>query len=202
MREKHILQNRVCILGAVSNSKVCSILNKGQIFLNASLTEAFGIAILEAACAGLHVVCTRVGGVPELLPDEMITFAEPTAAHLIHALSKAIENIHELTPENMWQRHHRVASMYSWKNVADRTLLVYKRASQCRKLSLAERFVRYRTGGPIAGIIFCCIAAIDVLVLAFLDYWFPRELIDPAPTYYSRRRETPRSSAKDFDDVP
>jgi glycosyltransferase involved in cell wall biosynthesis len=45
--------------------------------MNTSLTEAFGIAILEAACAGLYVVSTRVGGIPEILPEDMISFAEP-----------------------------------------------------------------------------------------------------------------------------
>lgn len=48
--------------------------------MNTSLTESFGIAILEAACAGLYVVSTRVGGVPEILPQDMISFAaEPEA---------------------------------------------------------------------------------------------------------------------------
>lgn len=45
--------------------------------MNTSLTEAFGIAILEAACAGLYVVSTKVGGVPEILPEDMISFAKP-----------------------------------------------------------------------------------------------------------------------------
>jgi phosphatidylinositol glycan class A protein len=36
--------------------------------LNTSLTESFCIAILEAACCGLLVVTTDVGGVPEVLP--------------------------------------------------------------------------------------------------------------------------------------
>jgi Glycosyl transferases group 1 len=39
---------------------------QGQIFLNASLTEAFCMAIVEAAAAGLLVVSTAVGGVPEV----------------------------------------------------------------------------------------------------------------------------------------
>lgn len=45
--------------------------------MNTSLTESFGIAILEAACAGLYVVSTRVGGVPEILPEDVISFASP-----------------------------------------------------------------------------------------------------------------------------
>ena len=42
------------------------VLVRGHIFLNCSLTESFCIAILEAACCGLFVVSTRVGGVPEV----------------------------------------------------------------------------------------------------------------------------------------
>ena len=39
---------------------------RGQIFLNASLTEAFCMAIVEAAAAGLCLVSTNVGGIPEV----------------------------------------------------------------------------------------------------------------------------------------
>ena len=97
MRETHFLQDRITLLGPVAHRDVPSVrayyidlilkfklahpqvLQKGSIFLNTSLTEAFGIAILEAACAGLYVVSTRVGGVPEILPEDMISFAAPTA---------------------------------------------------------------------------------------------------------------------------
>jgi phosphatidylinositol glycan class A protein len=54
--------------------------------MNTSLTESFGIAILEAACAGLHVVSTRVGGVPEILPEDMISFAAPNAEGYFSAI--------------------------------------------------------------------------------------------------------------------
>ena len=35
------------------------------------------MAILEAACCGLLVVTTNVGGIPEVLPDSMTVFAKP-----------------------------------------------------------------------------------------------------------------------------
>ena len=100
MREKHLLQDRIELLGAVRHNDVLSVsarsvqasyltkpeekfwikvLSRGSIFMNTSLTESFGIAILEAACAGLYVVSTRVGGVPEILPQDMISFADPEA---------------------------------------------------------------------------------------------------------------------------
>jgi glycosyltransferase involved in cell wall biosynthesis len=77
MREKHRLQDRIQLLGPVRHSDVRSVLTRGSIFLSTSLTESFGIAILEAACAGLYVVATRVGGAPEILPQDMISFADP-----------------------------------------------------------------------------------------------------------------------------
>ena len=77
MREKHQLEDRIELVGAVDHSQVCDVLTAGSIYLNVSLTEAFGIGLLEAACAGLYVVSTRVGGVPEVLPDDMISFAYP-----------------------------------------------------------------------------------------------------------------------------
>lgn len=39
---------------------------RGHVFVNASLTEAFCMALVEAAAAGLVVVSTAVGGVPEV----------------------------------------------------------------------------------------------------------------------------------------
>lgn len=65
MRERHSLQDRVEMLGSVPHAHVRSVLISGHIFLNSSLTEAFCIAILEAASCGLLTVSTRVGGVPE-----------------------------------------------------------------------------------------------------------------------------------------
>jgi phosphatidylinositol glycan class A protein len=50
------------------------VLNRGQIYLSTSVTEAFGISIIEAASAGLFIVSTKVGGVPEALPNDMIEF--------------------------------------------------------------------------------------------------------------------------------
>jgi len=51
-------------------SRSIQVLVRGHIFLNCSLTEAFCIAILEAASAGLFVVSTNVGGVPVCHPKK------------------------------------------------------------------------------------------------------------------------------------
>lgn len=77
MRERFLLQDRIILLGSVKHEEVRSVLVRGSIYLNTSLTEAFGIGILEAACTGLYIVSTKVGGVPEVLPTDMVSFANP-----------------------------------------------------------------------------------------------------------------------------
>ena len=80
MRKEHNLEDRVEMLGFLRGTKaVRDALVRGHIFLNVSLTESFCIAILEAACAGLIVVTTNVGGIPEVLPKEMMFAAKPNA---------------------------------------------------------------------------------------------------------------------------
>lgn len=69
--------NRIEILGRVAHNDVKSVLCRGHIFLNTSLTEAFCIALVEAASCGLLSVSTNVGGIPELLPSDMIYLADP-----------------------------------------------------------------------------------------------------------------------------
>lgn len=49
MREKSQLHDQIEMLGAVPHARVRSVLVRGHIFLNCSLTESFCIAILEAA---------------------------------------------------------------------------------------------------------------------------------------------------------
>ncbi len=71
MRERHQLMGRVKLLGGVPHDRVRDLLVRGDIFLNCSLTESFCIAVVEAACCGLFVVSTAVGGVPEVLPESM-----------------------------------------------------------------------------------------------------------------------------------
>ena len=77
MREQFVLEDRVTLMGALPHHEIRNYLAQGHIFLNTSLTEAFCIAIVEAASCGLLVVSTEVGGIPEVLPKNMIVFAQP-----------------------------------------------------------------------------------------------------------------------------
>lgn len=92
MIAKHDLGSRVEMLGFVPPAQVRDVLVRGHIFLNCSFTESFCISLMEAASCGLRVVSTNVGGVPEVLPADLITLVEPDAPSLIEALSAVVES--------------------------------------------------------------------------------------------------------------
>ncbi|XP_020590589.1 phosphatidylinositol N-acetylglucosaminyltransferase subunit A [Phalaenopsis equestris] len=178
MREKYFLQDKVEMLGAVPHAQVRSVLVSGHIFLNSSLTEAFCIAILEAASCGLLTVSTRVGGVPEVLPDDMIVLAEPTPVDMVHAIEKSIEMLPNINPVAM---HERLKKLYSWHDVAKRTEVVYDRALLCSDETLLQRLPRYLKCGAWAGKLFCLVMIVNFLLWQLLQLWQPSKSIEEVP---------------------
>lgn len=56
-------------LHATSTDDVTPYFHGADVYLSASTTESFGLANLEALCAGLPAICSAVGGVPEVMGD-------------------------------------------------------------------------------------------------------------------------------------
>lgn len=178
MRERYQLHRRVELLGSVPHSDVCSVLCRGTVFLNCSLTESFCIAILEAASCGLFVVSTKVGGIPEVLPPDMVEYAaEPTAEALLAALALALPKAERIDPVD---NHDRVLAMYSWRDVAKRTVLVYDRVRHAAVSSVAERITAYSKLGPFSGWLAAWLVVLDNFVWKALQWWRPDSEIEVA----------------------
>lgn len=170
------LAERVSFVGLVAHNQVAKLLSKGQIFLNCSLTEAFCVALVEAAAVGLLVVSTNVGGVPEVLPDDMMILAEPCPDSILMAVEKAINRVITNELNDPRRQHDAVSRMYSWRSVARRTERVYFDAIDrcCRVNCMAESLKRYYRCGKWFGKICCCVAIVDWM------YWKLLELLEPA----------------------
>jgi len=141
------------------------------------LTESFGIAILEAACAGLYVVSTRVGGVPEILPEDMISFANPEEDDVFRAMSEAI-TILSVGKHDPMNAHGRVKDFYHWAQVAGRIEKVYESVIKSEQRDLWTRIQRTMELGPFAGIIYTVILLVDCLFFLILEWSMPREDLD------------------------
>jgi phosphatidylinositol N-acetylglucosaminyltransferase subunit A len=134
MREMHRLEGRVEILGDVDCRKVRDVLVRGDILLNTSLTEAFCIALIEAASCGLFVVTTDVGGVREALPEDMARFVRPNKEEIVEGV---LESIGRAKGYNKREAHERIRRIYSWDRVAEQTEGVYRGFAE-KKYSLEE----------------------------------------------------------------
>jgi len=172
--EREGLQDRVKLLGYLQKSEVHDTLLKGNLFVNTSISEAFGMAILEAASSGLHVVSTNVGGIPELLPADMIVLAEPNEEAIVSGLEGAIQAFKNGTDTSPWTVHFYIDKHYSWDDVARKTEIVYENAlqqPQLRVKQLRQRF--WKSGGPFFG---SYLSGCN-LALRFLDRFWPRNRI-------------------------
>lgn len=100
------------------------MLRSGHIFLNTSLTEAYCMAIVEAASCGLQVVSTRVGGIPEVLPPELIYLTDATVESLYKGLMVAIQCLQnerkQLKSNGLIENHNGIVNnsnqLYSGNN--------------------------------------------------------------------------------------
>uniref|UniRef100_A0A915PRN2 phosphatidylinositol N-acetylglucosaminyltransferase n=1 Tax=Setaria digitata TaxID=48799 RepID=A0A915PRN2_9BILA len=184
MREKYCLQDRVIMLGTLPHNQVRDVLVQGQIFLNTSLTEAFCMSIVEAASCGLHVVSTRVGGIPEVLPKQFILLEEPEPdsrfnnslnIDLSDALLKVIqlrESGQLIAPE---EKHNVICRMYRWPDIAKRTEKVYRSTLQCPQLSWFEGLLSYCACGIGLGILYMWAALLNMIFITILNYFDPVE---------------------------
>ena len=152
------------------------------LFLNPSLTEAFCIAILEAASCGLLCVSTNVGGIPEVLPPEMIYLAPARPKPLIEQLENAIRNVKNIPCTKM---HETVKSLYSWHNVAARTERVYQKVMERPQSSLLTRIKMSCTMGLISGPGQVILYIIALTLLWICELFFPKENIDIAEDFDS-----------------
>ncbi|KAF7348567.1 Phosphatidylinositol N-acetylglucosaminyltransferase subunit A [Mycena venus] len=185
MREKFLLQDRIKLLGPVRHTDVCSVLTRGSIYMSTALTESFGIAILEAACAGLYVVSTRVGGVPEILPKDMISFANPDEDDVCRAVGEAIKIVSEGKHDPLLA-HERIKTFYDWEQVAERTEAVYDAVLKSPQMELWERMQRTMQLGLFAGPIYTIILIVDCLFFLLLEWWMPREDMDFVREHWSQ----------------
>ena len=83
------LSGHIRFLG--QRTDISRILSAADIHLSASHTESLPNNILEAMSAGLPIIATKVGGVPEQLADGVSGILVPTRAP--HQLAEAIERL-------------------------------------------------------------------------------------------------------------
>ena len=115
----------VTFLGARPHESMPELLTSGELAVFPSLMEATSVAALEAMSCGLPVVATSVGGLPEIVDDEVGALVPPADAE---ALADGIVRILEDPDREALGRRARERVVASWSNrrLVERHVAIYE----------------------------------------------------------------------------
>lgn len=111
--------NRVHFLGYVPHSDMPKYLAVSDVFVRPSITEGLGNSFLEAMAAGVPVVATSVGGIPDFLKDwETGLFCQVRNPKSIAEKVQSYLNDKTLRANIVKRARALVSERYNWQKVA------------------------------------------------------------------------------------
>jgi glycosyltransferase involved in cell wall biosynthesis len=115
------LETRVIFLGHVEPREVPRYLAISDIFVRPSLSEGLGSSFLEAMAAGIPIIATKVGGIPDFLEDgETGLFCEVKNPKSIAEKSKILLENGELRQKIVKTAQEMVEKNYDWDLIAEK----------------------------------------------------------------------------------
>ncbi len=125
------LQSRVVFLGQKSHAELPAHIQSADIFIRPSLSEGLGNSFLEAMSAGLPIIGTPVGGIPDFLVDgETGVFCEPRNPESIVKAAIRIQTEPGLRDKLIRQGSELVSDQYDWDGIADKMNKIFSSLSE------------------------------------------------------------------------
>ncbi|MFZ3043717.1 MAG: glycosyltransferase [Minisyncoccia bacterium] len=119
------VRDRVFLPGFIPDVK--TKLSAFDLFVHTSRSEALGYAVLEAGCASLPVISTNVGGIPEIIMDEVNgLLIPPFRPDLVADKIRDVIQNPELSLKLSSALKARVESTFSLSQMAHKTFSLYR----------------------------------------------------------------------------
>ncbi len=109
----------VIITGYVTDEDRNTLLKNAMYYVQPSITEGFGLPVLEAMSAGIPVISSNGGALPEVVGDAGLLFDPFDQLDILDKLDKIISN-HKLRKELIKKGNQRIKE-FSWDLAAKRT---------------------------------------------------------------------------------
>jgi glycosyltransferase involved in cell wall biosynthesis len=110
--------DRLRFVGFVAHDRLPAVLAHADMLVLPSLYEELGTVLLEAMQAGLPVVASKTGGIPDGVNGMFVPPGDP------EALARAIDRL--LADRDLACRLSEGAKDYDWEALAERVLRVYQ----------------------------------------------------------------------------
>ena len=114
---------RIHFTGYVSDADVAALMQNASLFAFPSLYEGFGLPLLDAQNAGVPVVCSSAGALPEVGGDGVVLFDPLSVDDMARVLQRALLDT-ELR-DRLVTRGYENAKKFSWDSTARETLGIY-----------------------------------------------------------------------------
>jgi glycosyltransferase involved in cell wall biosynthesis len=131
------LDEHINLVGRKTRDEIRELLSASDVFVLPTVRESFGIAALEARCAGVPVVAMRASGVAELIEhgrEGLLARSDVELVDCVAALIAQPERRHTMADYN-----RSTVPLHDWSRVVDAHLSVYREAIAFRDTALAEK---------------------------------------------------------------
>ena len=114
----------VVLTGHVPDDALDALFRGASAFVYPSLSEGFGLPVLDAMVRGIPCVVSATSSLPEVAGDAALFVDPASTTGLFDALSRVVSDADLAT--RLAEAGRRRAAGYSWRSTADATLDVYR----------------------------------------------------------------------------
>jgi glycosyltransferase involved in cell wall biosynthesis len=126
----------VRLTGRLTHHEIKDLYRRADVFVAPANLESFGIAALEARCAGVPVLAKANGGIREFVADEREGLLAATDGELVSGLVRLCRS--PGLRAAIAEHNRQVPPVVSWEDVLPRTEAVYARAAELLKARGAQ----------------------------------------------------------------
>ena len=120
------LTNTVSLVGRRTREEIREIYSRADVFVAPANLESFGIAALEARCAGLPVVAKAQTGIREFVSHEQEGLLAANDAEMARELTRIVND--RTLRERIAQHNRTTPSPVDWTDVVERNVEAYRLA--------------------------------------------------------------------------
>ncbi len=126
---KHLIDQSslVRVLGFVASKELSAIYRLASVYCQPSLYEGFGLPLLEAMACKCLIISSNTSSLPEIYPENTITFDPKSLPAIKLALSEAI-SLTSSQKKSLTNRAYLHSKGFTWKKTAQATAYVYEQA--------------------------------------------------------------------------
>jgi glycosyltransferase involved in cell wall biosynthesis len=128
MVEKLGLEERVSLIGRVSEEEKRNLLDTCKIFVFPSVWESYGIAAIEAMSYGKPVVASDIGGLPEVVGEAGVLVPPRNPDALVKSINALL--IDDRRRRDLGKKARQRAGIFSWERTAREMERIYSEVSE------------------------------------------------------------------------